>query len=107
MPAGRASGGRLCWFVLEGTTVRNAHRAQGKPMLSRRNVLLGAATVGVGGAVVSVASLSEAFEEAGAAPGETIVVQVKDLKTGRLDVFAGERRIEVHDRDLAARMAKA
>ena len=76
-------------------------------MLSRRNVLLGAATVGVGGAVVSVASLSEAFEEAGAATGDAIVVQVIDLKSGRLNVFAGERRIEVHDRDLASRMAKA
>jgi hypothetical protein len=76
-------------------------------MLSRRNVLLGAATVGVGGAVVSVASLSEAFEEAGAATGDAIVVQVVDLKTGRLNVFAGERRIEVRDRDLASRMAKA
>jgi hypothetical protein len=70
-------------------------------------MLLGAATVGVGGAVVSVANLSEAFEDAGAASDEAIVVHVKDLKAGRLEVFAGERRIEVHDRDLASRLAKA
>ncbi|WP_246277797.1 hypothetical protein [Phytohabitans rumicis] len=70
-------------------------------------MLLGAATVGVGGAVVSVASLSEAFEDAGAAADDAIVVHVKDVKNGRLDVFVGERRIEVRDRDLAAKLAKA
>jgi hypothetical protein len=87
--------------------VRNAHRARAIPRLSRRNVLLGAATVGVGGAVVSVANLSEAFEGADAASDEAIVVHVKDLKAGRLDIFAGDQRIEVRDRDLAARLAKA
>lgn len=75
--------------------------------VTRRNVLLGAATVGVGGAVVSVASLSEAFDTASAEAGEAIVVHVKDVKAGRLAVFAGERLIEVHDKDLAARLAKA
>jgi hypothetical protein len=71
-------------------------------------VLLGAATVGVGGAVVSVASLGEAFDGQDSASGdEAIVVHVRDLKAGRLDVFAGDRRIEVRDRDLASRLAKA
>ncbi|MEJ3750118.1 hypothetical protein WEI85_43525 [Actinomycetes bacterium KLBMP 9797] len=69
-------------------------------------MLLGAATVGVGGAVVSVASLSQALDTASASD-EAIVVHVKDAKNGRLDVFAGERLIEVHDKDLAARLVKA
>jgi hypothetical protein len=69
-------------------------------------VLLGAATVGVGGAVVSVASLSEAFEEAPEASG-AIVVHVRDARAGTLDVFAGDQRIEVRDRDLAGRLVKA
>lgn len=70
-------------------------------------MLLGAATVGVGGAVVSVANLSEAFDTAQSSGDGAIVVHVKDLKAGRLDIFAGERRIAIRDRDLAARLAKA
>lgn len=74
-------------------------------------MLLGAATAGVAGAAASVAGLSEAFEKrpeaAEAAAAEPIVVHLQDLRSGRLEVFAGERRIEIRDRDLAARLAKA
>ena len=85
-----------------------AHRAHQTSKLSRRNVLLGAATVGVGGAVVGVTSLSEAFDTPQTTSADdAIVVHVVDLKAGRLDVFAGNRRIEVRDRDLAGLLAKA
>jgi hypothetical protein len=95
-------------FVRERTTVSNAHEAPATPILSRRNVLLGAATVGVGGAVVSVASLSEAFDTPlSTSDSEAIVVHVRDVKAGRLDVFAGDRRIEIRNRDLAEELAKA
>ncbi|GLI02677.1 hypothetical protein Pa4123_79550 [Phytohabitans aurantiacus] len=70
-------------------------------------MLLGAATVGVGGAVVSVSTLSEAFDNPQNSADDAIVVHVRDLKNGRLDVFAGDRRIEVRDKDLANRLAKA
>jgi hypothetical protein len=75
--------------------------------VSRRTVLLGAATVGVGGAVVSVSTLSEAFDNPQNSADDAIVVHVRDLKNGRLDVFAGDRLIEVRDKDLANRLAKA
>jgi hypothetical protein len=76
--------------------------------VSRRRVLTIAASVGVGGAAVSVAGLSAARETGGAAnPGETIVVHLRDAKSGTLDVFAGSRRIEVRDADLAARLIEA
>lgn len=70
-------------------------------------MLLGAATVGVGGAVVSVSTLSEAFDNPQNSADDAIVVHVRDLKNGRLDVFAGDRLIEVRDKDLANRLAKA
>lgn len=86
--------------------MRSARRASRTPRLSRRNVLLGAATVGVGGAVVSVASLGEAFDTASAS-NQAIVVHVRDVKAGLLDVFVGERLVQVHDRELTSRLAKA
>jgi hypothetical protein len=94
-------------LVLERTTVSSARRARAVPRVSRRTVLLGAATVGVGGAVVSVSTLSEAFDNPQNSADDAIVVHVRDLKNGRLDVFAGDRRIEVRDKDLANRLAKA
>lgn len=77
--------------------------------VSRRRVLTIAASVGVGGAAVSVAGLSAARESRGAAAeaGETIVVHLRDAGSGTLDVFAGTRRIEVRDPDLAARLIEA
>lgn len=85
----------------------SARRARAVPRVSRRTVLLGAATVGVGGAVVSVSTLSEAFDNPQNSADDAIVVHVRDLRNGRLDVFAGDRLIEVRDKDLANRLAKA
>jgi len=94
--------------------VRSAHRADTtgpSRRFSRRNVLLGAATVSVGGAVAGAAGLSEAFDTAqpaqSAQDGQDIVVHVRDVRAGRIDVFAGERLIEIRDRDLASRLVKA
>lgn len=84
----------------------SAHHVGATPWLSRRNLLLGAATIGVGGAVVSMASLSEAGEE-GADSTEALVVHVRDAKSGTLDLFAGDRLVTVRNRDLAAELVKA
>jgi hypothetical protein len=95
-------------IVRERTIVSNAYRARVVSRLTRRRVLLGAAAVGVGGAAVSVANLSEAFDRApSSSADDTIIVHVRDLASGRLDVFAGESRIEIRDKDLASRLAKA
>jgi len=36
-----------------------------------------------------------------------LVVQVRDLAAGTLDVFVGTRRIQIRDSELAARLADA
>lgn len=84
----------------------SAHRPGETRKLSRRNVLLGAATVGVGGAVAGVAGLSQAFEDAPEANDQAIVIHVIDLNAGRLDVFVNEQRIEITDADLGQRLSK-
>jgi hypothetical protein len=41
------------------------------------------------------------------APEETIVVHLRDARTGHLDLYVGDRHVQVFDRDLAARLAAA
>jgi hypothetical protein len=86
---------------------RGAQRRNGDaPMVSRR-VALGAA-VGVGAVAISgvsyVASAKESDPGAIAGP---LVVHVKDLKSGRLEMFVAGGRIEVRDKDLAAKLVRA
>jgi hypothetical protein len=39
--------------------------------------------------------------------GETVVVHVRDARTGDLDLYVGNRHVRVHDRDLASRLIAA
>ena len=39
--------------------------------------------------------------------GETMTVHVRDARTGQLDIYVGERHVQVRDRDLAARLIAA
>jgi hypothetical protein len=78
--------------------------------LSRRQVLT-ATTIGVGltaGTAVGVASAFDKPAQRGVGgDAETLVVRVRDVAAGTLDVFIGTDRFEVRDRDLAGRLAKA
>ena len=77
-------------------------------LFTRRRVLTAAAAVGVGGAAVSVAGLGVARDNRDEDDDSSdVVVHVRDAKSGRLDIFVGESRIEVRDRDLAASLVKA
>jgi len=38
---------------------------------------------------------------------EPVVVHVRDVRSGEMDVFAGESQVRVHDPGLAARLAQA
>jgi hypothetical protein len=49
----------------------------------------------------------EALEHPGPAAGEDVVVHVRDVRTGELDVFSGTSHIRLSDPDLAARLARA
>ena len=96
---------------------------------SRRGVVKGAAGAAAVGAVTlasprtAQAETTAAADRSGqagaaaaaAAPNqaghptveETIVVHVRDARTGQLDIFVGERHVQVRDRDLASRLIAA
>nr|MDT0659231.1 hypothetical protein [Micromonospora sp. DSM 115978] len=88
--------------------MRSEHRGRARSRVSRRQVLTVVASAGVGAAAVGVTGLSFAgLAGGGQADGEPIVVHLRDAASGTLDVFVGEQRIEVKDRDLASRLQKA
>jgi hypothetical protein len=88
---------------------------------SRRSVLRGAAGVGAAGiaATTLMGAATPAFAQA-ARPArasdaemaehdstDTIMVHVRDLKSGEIDVFRGTSQVRLHDRELAARLLRA
>jgi hypothetical protein len=95
--------------------------------LSRRGLVRGATGVAAVGAVAFAASRTPAQAAVGAqnvpqsaiaaqtmdacaaddVVGTEIVVHVRDLRTGELDIFRGTTHRRIHDRDLAARLAAA
>jgi hypothetical protein len=92
--------------------------------LSRRSVLRGAAGAGVAGiaatalagAAVPALAATRPARPAGsepkpetkdAEPAEPIVVHVRDVSSGEIDVFRGTSQTRMHDRELAARLARA
>jgi hypothetical protein len=95
-----------------------------RPGPPRRRVLLGAAGAGaVGLAAAAVASAGPALagtsrkaappaHDAGDAGhgskiSEPVVVHVRDVRSGEMDVFAGTTHTRLRDPDLAARLARA
>jgi hypothetical protein len=85
---------------------------------SRRSVLHGAAGLaGAGLAATVLAGTLAAPASASAAPrthpgraarvphsGEPVIVHVRDVRSGEMDVFAGETTARLRDPDLAARL---
>jgi hypothetical protein len=99
--------------------------AGGKRGMSRRAMLRGAAGVGAAGlagtallggpaAIAAAATKRPASQrrdpDAAAESGssaESVVVHVRDLRTGEIDVFRGTSHTRIQDRDLASRLARA
>lgn len=95
--------------------------------VSRRGVVRGATGVAAVGAVAFATSRTSAQAAAGAqyvpqppiavhpmgayeaedVVGTEIVVHVRDVRTGELDIFRGTTHRRIHDRDLAERLAAA
>ena len=91
------------------------------PGPSRRSVLYGAAglagaglaataigTIAGPAAAASAAAASQAHagQAAGASsPAGPVIVHVRDLRSGEMDVFAGESKTRLRDPDLAARLS--
>ncbi|MEZ0112964.1 hypothetical protein ABH920_006989 [Catenulispora sp. EB89] len=87
--------------------------------VSRRGVVKGAAGAAAVGAV-TLASPRTAQAETAPAPArpgargpvhpvieETMTVHVRDARAGLLDIYVGERHVQVRDKDLAARLIAA
>ncbi len=68
------------------------------------------AAVGIGAtvAITGVTYVASASEDASGLKIEgPLVVIVRDLASGRLEIFTAGRRIEIKDKDLAAKLARA
>jgi hypothetical protein len=97
----------------------------GRPGLTRRSVLYGAAGLaGAGLAATAMAGTLAAPAVAATAaaaprvrpgqaearaprPEEPVIVHVRDLRSGEMDVFAGETKTRLRDPGLAAKLAGA
>ena len=93
------------------------------PGPSRRSVLYGAAGLAGAGlaataigtiagpaaaAAATAAPRAHAGRAAGAhSPAEPVIVHVRDLRSGEMDVFAGESKTRLRDPGLAAKLAHA
>jgi hypothetical protein len=84
-----------------GTSAKPARR-----FVSRRTALTGAVAVGATVVVSGVTYVASAKTPNGGAVQGPVVVRVRD-NAGRLEIFAGTRRIEVRDKDLANRLLQA
>lgn len=87
--------------------------------ISRRTALRGGAAAGLAGAAIvatGAPALASARPASRPASGrasaderseETIVVHVRNLRTGELDIFRGTTQTRVHNAALAAQLARA
>jgi len=107
-------------------SARRTAEGTAHPEPSRRSVLHGAAGLaGAGLAATVMAGTLAAPASAGAAPrthpgraarvsssaaassAEPVIVHVRDVQSGEIDVFAGTEQVRLHDPGLAARLAQA
>jgi hypothetical protein len=86
---------------------RVRYRAPGRnSWLSRRRVLAMAAT-GVGVSAAGVAGLSLAGTSDSKDDGAPLVISLRDVKKGTIDVFSGEKVKTITDKKLVASLLKA
>ncbi|HEY1623203.1 MAG TPA: hypothetical protein VGG16_05340 [Streptosporangiaceae bacterium] len=104
--------------------MNKTHQDSTTPDLSRRSLLqsaagagltvTAAATLGVAATAATHVNAASAASAASATPDnaaasadKSLVVHVRDIKTGDIEVFSGTNQTRVRDRALAARIAKA
>jgi hypothetical protein len=73
--------------------------------MSRRTALT-AAGIGATAAFSSITYIASAKTPSSRNVEGPVVVRIRDLASGRLEVFTGSTRIEVRDKDLAARLLR-
>jgi hypothetical protein len=79
---------------------------------TRRQVIVGAAAasvtvaaVGAGVAGTTLAGTALAAESSRSSSKEPVVAHVRDVASGQIDVFVGDRQVTIRDRAVAARLA--
>jgi hypothetical protein len=90
---------------LKGDCV-NSSSKPAKRLVSRRTALT-AAGIGATAVFSSVSYVALAKTPSAGTVEGPLVVRVRDLASGHLEVFTGSTRIEVRDKDLAARLVRA
>jgi hypothetical protein len=92
--------------------------APDRGQMSRRSVLRGAAGAGAAGLAATALAGTTAFASVAKpippskhhgdemAAGEGVVAHVRDLRSGQIDVYRGNSHVRVHDRSLAAQLAR-
>ena len=73
---------------------------------TRRGFVKNSAAAAAGVTVVG-ALVSEQADAAAAAKSGPIVAYIRAPRTGEISVMAGERQVKLHDRKIAARIARA
>lgn len=79
----------------------------GRQQPSRRAVLIGAAATGAGAAAGSVLLGDGAASAATSPHTEPVVAHVRDVASGHIDIYVGERHVVLRDKDIAARLSNA
>jgi hypothetical protein len=64
-------------------------------------------TLAAPAAAAAAAPRAHAVPAAKAGPAEPVIVHIRDLRSGEMDVFAGEAKTRLRDPGLAARLARA
>jgi hypothetical protein len=82
-----------------------------KPLVSRRTALTAAGAIGVTVAAASVTHMAAAAESPSTSSNKSVqgpvVIRIRDLTSGQLDVFTGSGYVQVQDKDLANRLLRA
>jgi hypothetical protein len=73
---------------------------------TRRGFVKNSAAAAAGVTVVGALMAEQADAEAAAGAGP-IVAYIREPRTGEISVMAGERQVKLHDRKIAARIARA
>ena len=73
---------------------------------TRRGFVKTSAATAAGMTVVGALVAEQADAKAAAASGP-VVAYIGDPRTGEISVMAGEREVKLHDRSIAARIARA
>jgi hypothetical protein len=80
-------------------------------LVSRRTALTAVAGIGVTVAAASVTHIAAAAEGPSSSSNTSVqgpvVIRVRDLTSGQLDVFTGSGYVQVQDKDLANRLLRA